>query len=143
MIERCGDRQRKCDGLKKRPFHLFVESLSVMLQIALLLLSCGLCRHMASINDFVAVSSSPLLYSESCSTSGSSSPAHLRTAVRFRHQHPSYCVVHGRSSGSTRLLLPSPSSLPCAAWETLFIVTSPRSICHSSTSCTIFAGSWG
>ena len=53
-IERCGDRQRKCDGLKKWPFHLFVESLPVMLQVALLLLACGLCKHMASINTPVA-----------------------------------------------------------------------------------------
>ena len=54
MIERCGDRQRKCDGLKKWPFYLFVESLPVMLQVALLLLACGLCKHMASINTSVA-----------------------------------------------------------------------------------------
>jgi hypothetical protein len=54
MIERCGDRQRKFDGLKKWPFHLFVESLPVMLQVALLLLACGLCRNMASINTSVA-----------------------------------------------------------------------------------------
>ena len=53
-IERCGDRQRKCDGLKKWPFHFFVESLPVMLQVALLLLACGLCKHMASINASVA-----------------------------------------------------------------------------------------
>jgi hypothetical protein len=54
MIERCGDRQRKCDGLKKWPFHLFVESLPVMLQVALLLLACGLCKNMASINTSIA-----------------------------------------------------------------------------------------
>ena len=54
MIERCGDRQRKCDGLEKWPLHLFVESLPVMLQIALLLLACGLSRHMWSINTSVA-----------------------------------------------------------------------------------------
>ena len=54
MIERCGDRQRKCDGLKKWPFHLFIESLPVMLQVALLLLACGLCKHMAFINTTVA-----------------------------------------------------------------------------------------
>jgi len=53
-IERCGDRQRKCDGLKKWPFHFFVESLPVMLQVALLLLACGLCKHMGSINASVA-----------------------------------------------------------------------------------------
>ena len=54
VIERCGDRQQKCDGLEKWPFHLFVESLPVMLQIALLLLACGLCRYMASVNTTVA-----------------------------------------------------------------------------------------
>ena len=54
MIERCGDRQRKCNGLEKWPFHLFVESLPVMLQIALLLLACGLCQYMASVNITVA-----------------------------------------------------------------------------------------
>ena len=54
MIERCGDRQRKCDGLDKWPLHFFVEGLPVMLQVALLLLACGLCRYMWSINTFVA-----------------------------------------------------------------------------------------
>jgi len=54
VIERCGDRQRKCDGLEKWPFHSFVESLPLMLQAALLLLACGLCRHMWSINVLVA-----------------------------------------------------------------------------------------
>ena len=53
-IERCGDRQRKCDGLKKWPFHFFVESLPVMLQVALLLPACGLCKHMGSINSSIA-----------------------------------------------------------------------------------------
>jgi hypothetical protein len=42
MIERCGDRQRKFDGLEKWPFRLCMESLPIMLQIALLLLMCGL-----------------------------------------------------------------------------------------------------
>jgi len=55
MIERCGDRQRKRDGLQKWPFHLFIESLPLMLQAALLLLVCGLCRHMATINATVAI----------------------------------------------------------------------------------------
>lgn len=54
MIERCGDRQRKYDGLQKWHFHLFIESLPIMLQVALLLLACGLCRHMWSINASVA-----------------------------------------------------------------------------------------
>jgi len=54
MIERCGDRQRKFNGLEKWPLHFFVESLPVMLQAALLLLACGLCRHMLTINTSVA-----------------------------------------------------------------------------------------
>jgi len=54
MIERCGDRQRKRDGLEKWPFHMFIESLPLMLQAALVLLACGLCLHMASINTSVA-----------------------------------------------------------------------------------------
>ena len=54
MIERCGDRQRKCDGLEKWPLYFFVESLPVMLQVSLLLLACGLCRYMWSISASVA-----------------------------------------------------------------------------------------
>ena len=54
MIERCGDRQRKFDGLQKWPFRLFVESLPLMLQVALLLLACGLCRYMVAVNTTVA-----------------------------------------------------------------------------------------
>ena len=54
VIERCGDRQRKRDGLKKWPLHPLIESLPLMLQAALLLLACGLCRYMWSINTFVA-----------------------------------------------------------------------------------------
>ena len=54
MVERCGDRQRKHDGLQKWPFHMFVESLPVMLQIALLLLTSGICRYMVSINTPIA-----------------------------------------------------------------------------------------
>ena len=54
MIERCGDRQRKLEGLERWPFHSFVESLPMMLQLALLLLACGLCRQTISINTSVA-----------------------------------------------------------------------------------------
>ena len=54
VIERCGDRQRKCDGIEKWPLHTFVESLPVMLQVSLLLLACGLCRNMWSTNASVA-----------------------------------------------------------------------------------------
>ena len=54
MVERCGDRQRKFDGIEKWPFHFFIESLPAMLQIALLLLACGLSRYMWSVNVSVA-----------------------------------------------------------------------------------------
>jgi hypothetical protein len=54
MIERCGDRQRKADGLQKWPFRMCMESLPIMLQIALLLLMCGLSRYMWSVNRAVA-----------------------------------------------------------------------------------------
>jgi hypothetical protein len=54
MIERCRDRQRKFDGLEKWPLHLFTTDLLVMLQASLLLLFCGLCRYMWSINISVA-----------------------------------------------------------------------------------------
>ena len=53
-IERCGDRQRKCDGLAKWSFHLFVESPPIILQLSLLLLACGLCRRMWFINITVS-----------------------------------------------------------------------------------------
>src|SRR5579872_7460096 len=54
IIERCGNRQRKFDGLEKWRFHLFIESLPMMLQLALLLLACGLSRYMWSVNMSVA-----------------------------------------------------------------------------------------
>jgi hypothetical protein len=54
VAERCGDRQRKFDGMEKWPFRMFIESLPIMLQIALLLLACGLSRYMWSVNTSVA-----------------------------------------------------------------------------------------
>ena len=54
VTERCENRQRKFNGFEEWQFHFFVESLPVMLQVALLLLACGLCRHMSTINATVA-----------------------------------------------------------------------------------------
>lgn len=54
MTERSGDRQRKFDGLKKWPFRFFIEGLPIILQIALILLACGLSRYMWSVNTSVA-----------------------------------------------------------------------------------------
>ena len=53
MTARCGDRQRKFDGLEKWKFRWFVESLPIMLQIALLLAG-GLSRYMWAVNTSVA-----------------------------------------------------------------------------------------
>ena len=49
-----GDHQRKFDGLQRWPFHSIIKTFPVMLHIALLLLACGLCRYMLTINTPVA-----------------------------------------------------------------------------------------
>lgn len=54
ISERCGDRQRKRNGVNRWPFEMFIESLPVMLQVALLLLAVGLTRYMWAINASVA-----------------------------------------------------------------------------------------
>jgi len=54
MIERCGDRQRKFDGMEKWSFRLFIGSLPIILQISLLLLTCGLSQYMWLTNTSVA-----------------------------------------------------------------------------------------
>jgi len=96
MIERCGDRQHKFDGLQKWPFHLFIESLPVMLQISLLLLACGLCRHMTSIDSTVAsilitLTVLGVLFYLVIVIVGTSS-----YECPFRHQHQPYYVIYGR-----------------------------------------------
>ena len=48
------DRQRKLDGFKKWHFHLVIESLPVMLQLALLLLGCALSQYLWTISHTVA-----------------------------------------------------------------------------------------
>jgi hypothetical protein len=53
-IERCGDRQRKFDGLGKWPFAVVINSLPVMLQTAVLLFGCGLSRYLWSVDTSVA-----------------------------------------------------------------------------------------
>jgi len=54
MIERCGNRRREFDGLGERSPRLFVGILLEALQLSLLLLVCGLCLHMWSINTSLA-----------------------------------------------------------------------------------------
>ena len=48
------DRQRKLDGLERWYFRLVIESLPVILQLALLLLGCALSRHLWTISRAVA-----------------------------------------------------------------------------------------
>ena len=48
------DRQRKLDGLEKWHFHLTIEGLPVMLQVALLLLGCALSQYLWTISRSVA-----------------------------------------------------------------------------------------
>jgi hypothetical protein len=48
------DRQRKLDGLQKWHFQLAIESLPVMLQLALLLLGCALSQYLWTISRTVA-----------------------------------------------------------------------------------------
>ena len=48
------DRQRKLDALETWHFHLVIESLPVMLQLALLLLACALSLYLWAINRTVA-----------------------------------------------------------------------------------------
>ena len=48
------DRQRKLDGLQEWHFHLAIESLPVMLQLALLLLGCALSQYLWTISRTVA-----------------------------------------------------------------------------------------
>jgi len=54
IVERCGDRQRKLNGIHRWHFLVLVESLPVALQLALLLLGCGLSRYMWAVNQTVA-----------------------------------------------------------------------------------------
>ena len=53
-VEKSRDRQRKLDGFKKWHFQLAIESLPVMLQLALLLLGCALTQYLWTINRTIA-----------------------------------------------------------------------------------------
>ena len=53
-IERSQDRQRKLDGIVRWYFNHVLESLPLMLQVALLLLGCALSRYLWDINTAIA-----------------------------------------------------------------------------------------
>jgi len=52
--ERCGDRQRKLNGLRRWPFGVVVGSLPILLQLSLLLLGAALSRFLWGVNRMVA-----------------------------------------------------------------------------------------
>jgi len=54
VADKSRDRQRKLDGLEKWHFHLAIESLPAMLQLALLLLGCALSGYLWAISRTVA-----------------------------------------------------------------------------------------
>ena len=53
-VERCGDCRRKLNGLHRWHFHVLMESLPVVLQLALSLLGCGLSQYMWVVKQTVA-----------------------------------------------------------------------------------------
>jgi len=53
MIERCRDRQRKLNALKRWPVHPFIEAPLVLLQISVTLFSCGFCGQMWTKNSSI------------------------------------------------------------------------------------------
>jgi hypothetical protein len=52
--EKSWDRQNKLQGMEQWHFHVVMESLPIMLQLALLLLGCALSSHLWSVNRIVA-----------------------------------------------------------------------------------------
>ena len=86
MVERCGDRQRKFDGLGKWPFRIFIESFPIMFQIILLLLACALSRYTWSVNTSVVPIIVTFTVLGSFSAPGSWSPEHRRMSVLYKHQ---------------------------------------------------------
>ena len=124
MVERWGDRQRKFDGLGKWPFRFFIESLPIMLQIALFLLTCGLSRYMWSVNTSVAhviifFTVLGILFYIGIVVAGTSSyecPFQTPASIALRHL---------RDSGTTRKLLaclslPSVISFMYVTWENIW-----------------------
>ena len=110
IVERCGDRQRKFNGLEKWSFRLFIEGLPIMLQIALFLLACGLSRYMWSVNASVAwvvisFTLTGLLFYIGIVVAGTSSyecPFQTPVSIALRHL---------KDSGTTHKLLSRPSPL--------------------------------
>ena len=132
VVERCSDRQRKCDGLEKWPFHFFINSLPVMLQIALLLLACGLSRYMWSVNTSVGrvvISFTVLgfLFYVGIVVAGTSSyecPFQTPASTALRHLKDNVLsppkiisfISATRKRARVLLALPSFTSLICATW---------------------------
>ena len=54
LVDRGRDRHRKMNGMATWRFHLVMESLPLMLQVALLLLGCALSKYLFTIDSLVA-----------------------------------------------------------------------------------------
>jgi len=147
-VERCGDCQRKFDGLGKWPFRFFIDSLPVMLQIALLLLASGLSRYIWSINTSVArvvisFTVLGLLFYIGIVAAGTSSyecpfQTPVSTGLRYardsdiaRRRFPSFIRAARKNTREFPLGLPLPSamSLIYATWMDTRqgLVSAPRS----------------
>ena len=121
MVERCGDRQRKFDGLEKWRFRGFIESLPIMLQIALLLLMCGLSRYVWSVNTSVGpviIFSTVLgvVFYIAIVAAGMSSyecPFQTPASIGLRHLKNSGAI----QKLLTHLVPPKTASLICTPWK--------------------------
>jgi len=126
MVERCGDRQRKFDDLQRWPFRIFIDSLPLMLQIALLLLTCGLSRYVLSINTPVArvvislTVLGVLFYIGIVAAGTSSYECPFQTPV-------SEALRHVMGSGITRVLFPSLIHATRKKTREFLVVLSPPS----------------
>ena len=114
-VERSGDRQHKLNGLEKWSFRLFIEALPIMLQIALLLLMCGLSRYMWSINAFVACTVI------SFTTLGTLFYIGIVIAGTYSYECPFQTPVsiglrHLKDSTTIQMLLTTISSLKVVTW---------------------------
>ena len=132
MVERCSDRQRKCDGFEAWPLRLFIDSVSGMLLISLLLFACGLSRYTWSVNTSVGqvvitftvlgflfyigvVVAGTSSYECPFQTPASSALRHLKDNVPSPPKITSF-ISATRKSARIFLALPSFTSLIYATW---------------------------
>jgi len=87
MIERCGDRQRKCDGLEKWPFRFFIDSLPLCFSSPPFSSPPAFRDTCGRSTCLLHVSLFPSPFSVSSSTLGSWPLEHPRMSVRSRRRY--------------------------------------------------------